>query len=94
VFINKIADNIGSAAAGATFPVKTTGGSRVGLLQVQSSGTATIDFEGRLDPSLPWVSLLEVPFTGGGMVSVVLPPEVRINVTAWTSGSVNAWLLE
>jgi hypothetical protein len=92
--INKIATDIGSVVAAPVFSPPSTGGNRVALLQVGSTGTATIDFEGRLDPSLPWVSLLEVPFTGSGMVSVVLPPEVRINVTAWTSGSVNAWLLE
>lgn len=92
--LNRIATDIGSVSASPVFSPASTGGSRVALLQVGSTGTATIDFEGRLNPSLPWVSLLEVPFTGNGMVSVVLPPEVRINVSSWTSGTVNAWLLE
>ena len=58
------------------------------MVQVEiTGGSATIDLEGRTDPTMPWVTLVE--FTSDGLLPFPVHPQIRLNVTANT-GTVNA----
>jgi hypothetical protein len=48
-------------------------------LQVSMTGVATVVFQGRNDPDLPWVNLLQ--FTESGAAAVALMREVRADMT-------------
>lgn len=65
---------------------------RSGIFQVVIATTATVTIEGRLDNSgtAPWVVI--ATFTVSGAQAVELFTFMRANVTAWTSGNVDAWL--
>jgi len=58
------------------------------VVQVEITGTATVDIEGRLNDNLPWVQLNQV--TASAIVPLAACPQVRVNVTAYTSGIVNS----
>lgn len=76
------------AQAAVTPPYK---GNAEAVFQVEITGTATVDLEGRVSPSAPWVMIHQS--TASEIKAVVPVPEMRVNVTAYTSGAVNAWLL-
>jgi hypothetical protein len=68
-------------------------GEKIGLFQVEvGSGTYSVQLQGRLDPSASWVDLLTAPATADGIFSVVLLPEMRVNITT-NGATVVAWLL-
>lgn len=91
--LNKIAE-IYAAEPGPVFRPRTSRGDAVGLLHIEVNGGAEVQLQGRLDPSMPWTDLLEATATTNQIVAVVLPPEIRVNVTVHTSGYVQAYLLE
>ena len=59
----------------------------VGLAQVAISGAATVKLQGRLSSTYGWVDL--ATFTASGWQEVTLMPEVRYNISEYTSGSVS-----
>lgn len=61
-----------------------------GVFQVSGITTATVSIQGRADPSAPWVDLQV--FTSDGSIAVQLMNEMRANVSAYTSGTISAWL--
>lgn len=61
------------------------------LIQVDISDTATVQIQGRVASDLEWTSLTEEDITfPGGVFQVVACPEMRLEVTSYTSGYVNA----
>ena len=58
---------------------------------VLSAGTATILIEGSLDGGSSW-DLLTASATASEMVSVVLPPRIRVRLSAATGATVNVYL--
>lgn len=61
-----------------------------GLFQGEISDTATLILQGRLSPAAPWATVASL--TESGAVVVTMFPEMRANVTAYTSGTVSAWI--
>lgn len=64
----------------------------IGVVQFEITGTATVNLEGRLDALAPWVVI--ATFTTSGAQAVTQFPQMRGNVTSWSSGVVNGWLAE
>lgn len=88
----KIADAIASSTAGTARILANDYDGRDTLqVQVQKTGTATVDVEGRCGPDAPWVVIAN-NVADGSLTAVPHVHEVRVNVSAWTSGVVNAWL--
>ena len=71
-----------------------------GSFQVDIAGVATVAIQGRVEPSADWVTLRTVDQDDVDSTSKALAdglqllPQMRANVTAWTSGAVSAWLSE
>lgn len=59
-----------------------------GLVQVKITGVATVDIEGRINSSFPWKTITS--FTGSDASEIVLFPEMRANVSSYSSGTVDA----
>lgn len=64
----------------------------IGVVQFEITGTATATLEGRATPTAPWVTICT--FTASGAQAISQFPQMRGNVTAYTSGAVNGWLSE
>jgi hypothetical protein len=84
-----------STATGASiFPLRRGLNYRVsqGVVQVTlSGGTATVVLEGRGDPNAStWTTL--ATWTADDSISVQLMNELRLRVTAYTSGTINGYL--
>lgn len=81
-------------SSGVVFPLGAKRGvgphPRTGVFQV-SMTTATVNIEGRCDPVAPWVVIATFVNTSTAQ-AVELFREMRVNVTAWTAGNVDAWL--
>lgn len=61
------------------------------LAQVEITGTATVQIQGRLSSDYSWVPLTETAdITADGVFQVIACPEMRFEVTAYTSGTVTA----
>jgi len=78
------------AATGAGTPVGPKLHKEYGVAQVEITGVATVNIEGRVDGAAPWVVITTL--TSSDAVSVALMTQIRSNVTSFTSGVVNAWL--
>jgi hypothetical protein len=78
----------GAVTTGSTFPVEANLVPRV--IQVSSTGTATVVLEGRAVPTAPWITV--ATYTASAAESVTCLPEMRARVSVWTSGVVNVWL--
>jgi hypothetical protein len=61
-----------------------------GVFQVTGIGTGTVAIQGRADPNAAWVDI--ATFTADGTQAVQLMREMRANVSAYTSGTINAWM--
>lgn len=61
-------------------------------VQVTVTGTATVDIEARLDSTLPWAKI-ETGITANKIVRVGNVAEVRLNVTARSSGDIGGGVL-
>lgn len=91
----QVATGVGNGGnAGIVFPIGAKRGvgtrSRSGIFQVSIATTATVNIEGRCDPAAPWVVIATL--SASGAQAVELFREMRLNVTAWTAGNVDAWL--
>ncbi len=54
--------------------------------------TATVAIQGRISPTAPWVTL-GTPLTADGLYDIPhAMPEMRANVTAYTSGTITVWI--
>ena len=76
---------------------KTAGGT--GTFQVEITGAATVKCQGRADSEAPWVDIAEydaddMNADDSAATWVTLMPEMRANVSAYTSGAVSAWIGE
>jgi hypothetical protein len=65
--------------------------SQQGTIGIKISATATCKIEGSFD-NVTWFQLASVSANAAQLVP--LCPFMRANVTAWTSGTVDAWLFE
>jgi hypothetical protein len=65
----------------------------IGVFQVDFAGTATAAIEGRLTDAASWTNIATILSTDASKAKVVaLMPQMRMNVTAWTSGAVSGFL--
>ena len=61
--------------------------------EITIATTATAQIEGRISAAHGWVIIgASTTVTAGGVLTVVMP-EMRLNVTAWTAGDVDAAIL-
>lgn len=60
------------------------------LAQVEITDTATVQIQGRLSDDYSWVSLTEEDITANGVFQVIACPQMRFEVTAYTSGTITA----
>ena len=66
---------------------------RVGVVQAAFGGTATVTIEGQLNSTAGWTTITTISSADTSKAkTVALMPQMRINITSWTSGSVNCWL--
>jgi hypothetical protein len=61
------------------------------LVRVVLPGVASVQLYGRFDSHDTWFTL-GTAFTATGTQAISLPPQVKLVVTAWTSGPVNGWV--
>jgi len=81
--------SVTSATSGSTFvPCRNNASS---LCQIEITGTATACVKGRASPNAPWAVLA----TRSVSSAVIVPamPEMMVEVTSYTSGTVNAWFV-
>ena len=86
-----IASAVAATGAQSTFNNKVSGIKPEGLLQVEITGIATCRLEGSLDGGTTWAPLTN-DITASGMYAVMFAHDYRLNVTAFTSGTVSAWV--
>ena len=86
-----IASAVAATGAQTTYQNKVSGIKPEGLLQVEITGTATCKLEGSLDGGTTWADLTE-EITASGFYAVMFAHNYRLNVTAYSSGAVNAWV--
>ena len=80
---------ISSAAASATaYLAHELATKQSGIVQIDGISTATVQVQGRLEGNLDWVTV--ATFTSDNAQSIMLFPEMRINVSAYTSGTITA----
>lgn len=60
-------------------------------VRVVASGTVSVKLQGRMDSNDTWFDI-GVAFTATGFVTVMLPPQVRINSDITGTASVSAWV--
>lgn len=85
--LQMLLDNQQSAAAGDTFSPQLEGArARSEVVQVKVSGTATVQLQGRLSSDFDWEVIKE--YTASGVDEITVMPEMRAEVTAYTSGGV------
>lgn len=75
------------------FPFNAYVDERVGVVQAAFGGTATVTIEGQLNDAAGWTTITTISSADTSKAkTVALMPQMRINITAHTSGSVNCWL--
>ena len=87
--VNLTPTAIASAAASDTvFLAHELATKQSGIVQVEGITSATVQIQGRLEGSMSWVTL--VTFTSDNAQSIMLFPQMRVNVSVYSSGSVTA----
>ena len=84
-------DNASSATSGAVKNIQNFNHTEYGLLQVEISDTATAVLEGRVDSSFSWETVDTL--TESGSCRVSLFPQMRVRVSAYTGGTIDAKLV-
>jgi len=81
--------SVTSATSGSTFVPRRNNASS--LCQIEITGTATACVKGRASSNAPWAVLA----TRSVSSAVIVPamPEMKVEVTSYTSGTVNAWFV-
>lgn len=90
--VNLLLDGVAATGASTTRNVQNYDASEYGIFQATISGTATVTIEGRLDRLHDWVVV--DTFTASDASRITLFPEMRANVTSYSSGTVRASLAE
>lgn len=85
----KLLDEAEDTGAGDVFPVDSY--REPHRYQVQITGTASVNIEGRAASDAPWVVLATVTETGSDAVNAL--PHMRANVTAATGATISVWLV-
>jgi len=62
-----------------------------GIFQVEITGTATVQMQGRVDENFSWHTL--ETYTASGADKVAVFPHMRANISAYSSGEVTAVLI-
>lgn len=86
--IKNLANNI--SASGAQSVVYPNVDAPSGVFQIEISNTATVKLQGRMSSDYSWEDLNT--YTSSTSENVTLFPEMRVNVTAYTSGNIDASL--
>lgn len=81
-----------TTGAKTAFTLPTGGGNSVGLLQVDITGTATVQIEGRLTSDAAWQSLLDSALSASDIISIAVLPQMRLNILTASSATIKAWL--
>lgn len=84
----------GVAATAALKPIRSARHTPVSssVVQVEITGTATVNIEGRNDTTASWIVIATV--TSNGAQAVANFAFIRLNCTAFTSGTISGWLSE
>jgi hypothetical protein len=94
VYVIGVCNNIAAAGEGAVFTpddqYKINFGAG-GVVQAKLSGTATVEIQGRLNSDFDWLTLASFTATGVN-TNVKLYPQMRYNVTSYTSGTISMGL--
>lgn len=62
------------------------------IIQVDISGSATVEILGRLTPDYEWVRLI-APATAGYIQPITYCPEIRVTISGYASGTVDVGVL-
>ena len=66
---------------------------RVAIFQAEFGGTATVALEGRLNPDCAYTVITSIVSSDATKAkTVALMPQMRINITAWTNGTVKGFI--
>lgn len=82
----------GVSATGAGDVANPKSHADTGLVQIDISGAATVQIQGRLASDLDWIDLLDADATASTLKVIAACPEMRANVSAYTSGTVDVVL--
>lgn len=80
-----------AAEAGSVYNVAERFRAEARIVRAKLAGTATVRLQGRMDENDAWQNL-GTDFSATGIQSIQLMPQVRANVSAWTSGAVDMWV--
>lgn len=80
-----------AAGAGDAYAVRKCDRSTTRNVQFTVAGTASVKLQGRMQADAAWVDL-GTAATASGVQAILLMPEVRANVTSWTSGAVDVYV--
>ncbi|MDP6740067.1 MAG: hypothetical protein QF404_08645 [Planctomycetota bacterium] len=89
-------DTVGSGSQNGTAVFPRAHKDEAGILQVEiSSGSGTIQIQGRLAPDASFESILSPGLTASGYrTDIPIMPEMRVTVGGATDAVVKAWLME
>lgn len=92
--ITKLLDGVSSSTtSGSHYFNAAYGTNERGLLQVEISDTATVQLKGRLSSDASFVNIGD-PITTSGFLRFELVREIQVEVTSYTSGTVDVWVQE
>lgn len=85
--VYNLATNETSSGAKTTTVVNTSEGNKTGVFQVKI-GVATVALEGRFNGNHDWETINT--YTSSTVENVTIMPEMRVNITEYTSGNTYA----
>lgn len=86
--VHRLANNVSASGAQTSVNTNPIPISKSGVFQVNISGTATVALEGRINSNHDWEVINT--YTSSSLENVTITPEMRVNVTAYTSGAIYA----
>lgn len=87
--IEKILDGVQAVGSSAVYTVTEGARGRDDMLvQVDIGGVATVKIECRVHEDMNWIEYAEL--TASAITPIARPTQIRVRVSAWTSGTVNA----
>ena len=66
---------------------------KTAFLQVDlDGGTGSVMVQGRIDPALPWVNILDAAITADSIQVIAALPYMRATLTSGSASDVNVWV--
>lgn len=86
--VHNLATNVSASGAQTGKNTNPIPSSKTGVFQINISNTATVALEGRFNSNHDWEVINT--YTASTVENVTIMPEMRVNVTSYTSGTIYA----